>query len=237
MSLFSSLTSEINSLADPARAAHSSRYFKTGPGQYGEGDKFLGLNTPQMRQLANKYRHISLDEIAALLSSSIHEFRSIALMILVHQFSRADTKFRRTIYSFYLSHTSGINNWDLVDGSAPNIIGTHLLEQKDRSILYKLALSSDLWKKRIAIISTLAFIRSGQFTDTLQIAQILLGDPHDLIHKAVGWMLREVGKRNRPLLEGFLRQHYRQLPRTTLRYAIEKFSPPLRQQYLQGNFI
>lgn len=223
---------EVQKLANPVRAAHSARYFKTGPGQYGAGDVFLGLNTPQVAVIVKKYSLLPLSEIATLLRSPVHEHRSIALSILKTQFSLGDDKTRTDIFHFYLKSTRYINNWDLVDISAPHIVGGYLLD-KPKDVLFKLAQSDSLWERRIAIISTFAFLSRGRVEPTLEIATLLLKDQHDLIHKAVGWALREVGKRvSQAKLEEFLTRNYARLPRTTLRYAIERFPAQLRQHYL-----
>lgn len=222
------LKKEIRRLADPKRAKNSAWFFKTGPGQYGEGDKFLGLNTPQMRSLSKKYKDLPLSEIQKLIKSPYHEERSIAIQILVLQYPKNSKK----IYDFYLENTKYINNWDLVDISAPYIVGNYLLD-KPRDILDKLALSDSLWERRIAVISTFSFIRAGQSKDTLRISKTLLADSHDLIHKAVGWMLREVGKRcGEKQLTDFLDANIKNMPRTTLRYSIEKFPEKQRKYYL-----
>ena len=213
-----------------------SRFFKTGPGQYSEGDVFLGLKTAETRTVAKKYSEICLPDIAKLLASKIHEYRSAAIIILTHRFKKANLAGKKEIYKFYLKNISGINNWDLVDSSAHKIIGAYLDVSGDsKQILYKLAKSNDLWKKRIAIISTYHFIRKKEFEDALKISKILLNDEHDLIHKAVGWMLREVGNRNMPAEERFLKKYYQKMPRTMLRYAIEKFPETKRQSYLKGS--
>lgn len=233
MTNLANLKRVVKEQAAPARAKASAWYFKTGKGQYGEGDVFFGLNVPQQRQIAKKFKALPLNDIATLLKSKIHEERFIALEILVMQFERADQKAREQIVNFYLENTTRINNWDLVDTSAPYILGQYLLT-KPRRILRKLAKSKSLWEKRIAIIATAAFIKNSDFTDTLEIAEMLLGDSHDLIHKAVGWMLREVGNQDQTVLENFLKKRYQHMPRTALRYAIEKFPKKLRQAYLQG---
>jgi 3-methyladenine DNA glycosylase AlkD len=221
----------LRSLADATIAEHHLRFFKCGPGQYGEGDAFLGIMVPMMRTLSKELTPISVAEAAALLQSRWHEARLLALMILVRKYERGDDPIRDEIYRSYLANAHRINNWDLVDVSAPHIAGAHLLE-RDRAILYDLAKSQSLWERRIAIIATQHFIRRDDFPDTLRIAEILLNDRHDLIHKASGWMLREVGKRNQPLLERFLRKHVKRMPRTMLRYAIERFPEQLRAQYM-----
>jgi 3-methyladenine DNA glycosylase AlkD len=220
-------------LGDAEDARNLARFFKTGPGDYGEGDRFLGIRMPVVRQCVRTYEDLSLRGIGALLKSSWHEERMLALLIMVRQFKRGDDVARRALYSLYLARTDRINNWDLVDLSAEHIVGGWLFE-RSRKPLYRLARSSSLWERRIAILATFHFIRQGEFTDTLAIAERLLGDRHDLIHKALGWMLREVGKRDRATGEAFLRQHYASLPRTTLRYAIERFPEPLRKRYLAG---
>jgi len=226
------LEKELKSLANPVRAKHSQRYFKTGRGEYGEGDVFLGLNTATTVKTALKYQELSLTDLHQLLESNIHECRSSVLVILKRQYLKADTTGKKRIVDFYLKNTKGINNWDLVDISAPNILGNWLLD-KDKAILYKLAKSKNIWERRIAIMATFAFIREGEYQDSLKLAQILQTDPHDLIHKAVGWMLREIGKRDMAIEEKFLRRYASKMPRTMLRYAIEKFSPSKRLYFLK----
>jgi 3-methyladenine DNA glycosylase AlkD len=235
MSNLQSLKSELKSLSNPEKARVLQRFFKTGKGEYAEGDIFLGIPVPESRKIAKKYLALSREEIKALLESKIHEERLIALLILVHQFKKAKKNRleQRRIFNFYLSNTKHINNWDLVDLSAPNIVGEFAFKD-ETSILNLLARSQNLWEKRIAIVSTLTFIRKRKFGETLAISEMLLNDQHDLIHKAVGWMLREVGKRNLEILELFLKSHYKQMPRTMLRYAIEKFPEEKRQMYLKG---
>jgi len=208
-------------------------FFKTGKGEYGEGDKFIGVTVPNSRKVAKKFADLSLSEAAKLLASGIHEERLIALLIIVGQFQKADEKEREKIYNFYLKNTKHINNWDLVDLSAGKIVGEYLAK-KNKTILYKLAGSKSLWERRIAIISTGNFIGKGMFEDTLKISAILLTDKHDLIHKAVGWMLREVGKRSEKNLLGFLKRNYKQMPRTSLRYAIERLPQNKRLSLLKG---
>lgn len=220
-------------LGDADIAAHSQRFFKTGPGEYGEGDVFRGIRVPALRKLARRYRQLPRTEVLTLLTSEYHEDRLLALLILVQAFVRGDDQAKSAIYQTYLSHTRWINNWDLVDASAHKIVGPYL-EGRDREPLYVLAQSASLWERRIAIIATLHYIHLGQFEDTLAIAKLLLCDPEMLIHKAAGWMLREVGKRDREVEETFLRNHYRAMPRTMLRYAIERFPEPTRQAYLTG---
>ena len=220
-------------LGDADKARHLQKFFRTGPGEYGEGDVFLGITVPQTRKMVNQCNALSGREILELLHSQYHEERLLALLVLVARFQRGDEKQQKSIYRSYLKHKNGINNWDLVDLSAPNIVGTYLLNH-ERGELYALARSKRLWDRRIAILATLAFIKHGQFDDTLAIAEILLPDQEDLIHKAVGWMLRETGKRNLSVEESFLQTHYQRMPRTMLRYAIEKLTESRRQQYLKG---
>ncbi len=224
---------ELRALASSETAANLQRFFKTGPGQYGEGDVFLGVNMPQLRELAKQHRDADLATVTALLESGYHEERMLALLLLMQFYQRAEEEGRTAAFDLYLAHTHRINNWDLVDVSAPRIVGQHL-QDRSRKVLHKMARSSLLWEKRIAILATAWFIRLNDFDDTLKIAETLLGDEHDLMHKAVGWMLREVGKRDLAVLEGFLKQHYRDMPRTMLRYAIERFPEPRRRNYLQG---
>lgn len=225
------LIGDLQALGTPEKAKSSAWFFKTGKGQYGYGDVFFGVTVPEQRLIARRYRELPLEEIGKLLQHTVHECRLTALFILVGQYSRGDAQSRRRIARFYLTHRKRINNWDLVDSSAPYILGQYLLE-KDRSILYEFARSHHLWERRIAIIATAAFIREDEFDDTLNIAALLLNDRHDLIHKAVGWMLREVGKKSRETEEAFLKKHAAVMPRTMLRYAIEKFPAEKRQMYL-----
>ena len=220
-------------LANPDIAEHSQRFFKTGIGEYGYGDKFLGIRVPLIRQSVKKYKTASLSDAEKLLKSEYHEIRLFALLLLVFQFTHGGAVEKQKIYNLYLNNTLYINNWDLVDSSAHYIIGNYL-ENKDRSILYELSKSSSLWERRIAIISTFYFIRKNDFKDALSISKQLLNDPEDLIHKATGWMLREVGKRDRAKELGFLNAYYKVMPRTMLRYAIEKFSELDRQDYLKA---
>jgi 3-methyladenine DNA glycosylase AlkD len=224
---------QLRSLGSPEAAAFAARYFRTGPGQYGEGDVFLGIRVPVLRALAREYRSLPEDETLSLLKSPIHEDRFLALLILCLVASRGDEATRRRVHDLYLANTQFINNWDLVDTSAREIVGNYLID-KPRDRLDRLARSKDLWERRIAIVATHAFIGRSEFADTLRLAEHLLEDHHDLIHKATGWMLREVGKRNQAVLEGFLTRHYRVMPRTMLRYAIERFPEKLRKAYLKG---
>jgi len=228
----SQLKCDFETMANPEQAGILQRFFKTGPGQYGQGDVFLGIKVPPQRALAKQYRDLPLDDVASLLQSKIHEHRLTALLILIQKYEKADTASRKKIFDLYLKYRKWINNWDLVDLSAPNIVGDYLLDIA-RAILYTLAQSKSLWDKRIAILATFEFIKHGQADDTFAIAEILLDDNHDLIHKAVGWMLREVGKRiDQATEECFLQKHYRRMPRTMLRYAIERFSPALKKKYM-----
>jgi 3-methyladenine DNA glycosylase AlkD len=231
--LITAIQAELAALADPGRAANLQRYFKTGPGQYGEGDRFRGLRVPVVRLIARKYRRLSLAETEQLLHSAFHEDRLLALLILIHRYYAGDDAGREAIHRFYLEHRARVNNWDLVDVSAPHLLG-HILHGRDRALLPRLAASEVLWERRMAIIATLYFIKQGDYDDTLKIAGLLLRDPEDLIHKAVGWMLREVGKGRVAVAEAFLQAHYRTMPRTMLRYAIERFPESRRQAYLRG---
>jgi len=220
-------------LADKEKAEGLQRFFKTGPGEYAEGDRFIGVRVPQIRQLVRAYPETSLKDIKLLLHSSIHEERLLGLLLMVHQYQRGDMALRQTLYELYMASTDVINNWDLVDVTAEHIVGAWLFE-RSRKPLYKLAGSQSLWERRIAIIATFHFIRKNEFAETLKLAEVLRDDEHDLIHKAVGWMLREVGKREQQVEEAFLQKHYREMPRTMLRYAIERFPEGLRQNYLKG---
>lgn len=217
--------------AIPEKAAFFPYFFKTGKGQYGEGDKFIGVTVPDQRTIAKQFLALPLEELQKLLDSKIHEHRSTALFILVYQCEKGDEKLRAKIFTFYLKNTSRINNWDLVDCSCRVIVGEQLPEGK-RNLLYKLAKSKSLWERRIAIVSTYAYIRKGDLADTFAISELLLNDKEDLMHKAVGWMLREAGKRNPSALHSFLKTHIKQMPRTALRYAIEKFPEDVRKAYL-----
>ena len=222
------LQDELQSIADTKYAAFVAGYFKTGKGDYGEGDVFLGIKVPVLQKIVKKY-NLTLAEIEKLLESEVHEHRYCALLSLIKQYQ--NNKEHKKVFDFVLEHTKHINNWDLVDTIAPQLIGPYLVDT-DKSILYQLARSSNLWERRIAIVSTLAFIREEQYEDTLKIAELLLHDEHDLLHKAVGWMLREVGKRDQDVEEAFLAKHHKNMPRTMLRYAIERFSEEKRRSYL-----
>jgi 3-methyladenine DNA glycosylase AlkD len=220
-------------LGDRERAQILQRFFKTSPGEYGEGDIFVGLRVPEVRKLAKEYQMTAISEIIQLLQSPIHEARLLALIILVRAYMRGDDSIQNRIYNLYIKNTRFINNWDLVDISAEHIVGSYL-KYRSRSPLHSLAVSNLLWDRRISIMATFHYIKRGEFAETLRIAELLLRDPEDLIHKAVGWMLREIGKRDHLAEEEFLKAHYKTMPRTMLRYAIEKFPEKLRQQYLRG---
>ena len=227
------LKKDVKKLGSPKKAKIYQRFFKTGIGEYGEGDVFLGLTVPQSRKIAIKYKDLPFSEIKNLLKSKIHEERLIALFILVHRFEKGTDADKNKVYNYYLKNTKYINNWDLVDLSAYKIVGQYLMD-KSKSILFKLARSKSLWERRIAIIATYQFIKDGRSQEALKISEMLLKDKHDLIHKAVGWMLREVGKNcSQEILEEFLKKHYREMPRIALRYAIEKFPKKLRKEYLK----
>ena len=228
--MLSQLKQDLNKLEHKEKAKILQRFFKTNKGEYGEGDIFLGIKVPEQRKIANKY-DLNLKQIQELLSSKIHEYRLTALFTLIQKYKKANQTEKQEIFNFYLKNTNNINNWDLVDLSAPKILGDYLLN-KERTTLYQLAKSNNLWENRISILSTYQFIKNNQFEDTLNISKILLTNKHDLIHKAVGWMLREIGKKDLQILERFLKQHHKQMPRTMLRYSIEKFSKAKRKVYL-----
>ena len=226
--LFMSVESELLALADPKRVSGYQRFFKTGKGEYGEGDVFIGVTVPNQRKVAKKCRDISLSDAEKLLKSKVHEHRLTALFILIDKFKKGE---KEKVYSLYLNNAKKVNNWDLVDSSAPYIVGKYLLD-KDRKVLYSLAKSDNLWERRIAMLSCFAFIRNNDFSDALNIAEILVDDKHDLMHKAVGWMLREIGKLDMSVEEKFLKKYCRTMPRTMLRYAIEKFPEAKRKFYM-----
>jgi len=231
--MIEALRRELLLLANPGKAEVLQRFFKTGPGQYGEGDLFLGVVVPLSRKIAKKYAGLPFEQISRLLESKIHEERLIALLILIEQFNRGDEEKKGRAFHLYLQHTAFINSWDLVDLSADKIVGAYL-EGRPRDLLRGLAQSGSIWERRIAIIGTFHFIKQGRHEDTLSIAGLLVRDREDLIHKAVGWMLREVGKRcSEEAEEAFLREHAEHMPRTMLRYATERFSPEKRRFYLQ----
>jgi len=227
--MLDNVKSDLEKLGNREKAQILSRFFKTGKGEYGEGDIFLGVTVPDQRSVAKKYTGLELKEIQQLLSSKVHEHRLTSLLVLVEKYKKDDNK--EEIFNFYLKNAKNVNNWDLVDLTAHNILGDYILE-KNKSVLYRLAKSDSLWDRRIAIISTHAFIRKGLFEDTFRISELLLKDKHDLIHKAVGWMLREVGKKDQKAEEQFLKKHYRNMPRTMLRYAVERLSDSKKRFYM-----
>src|SRR3989344_2183901 len=212
------LQNELRKLANPQKAKFLAGYFKTGKGEYAEGDIFLGITVPEQRKIAIRYKTLDLREIQQLLNSKIHEERLVALLILVEQYKKANDLIKKKIFDFYLKNSKKINNWDLVDLSAEKILGEYLLD-KDKSIIYKLVKSKNIWERRIAVMTTFQFIKNRQYEATLRVAKILLSDKHDLIQKAVGWMLREIGKRDLKVEEEFLKKNYKMMPRTMLRYA------------------
>ena len=228
------LRKKIKQLANKKYAAISQRFFKTGPGEYGEGDVFIGIRVPVLRKLAKEHQDLPIKDIRQLLKSAVHEERLLALLILILQYRRGGEAEQERIYQLYMSNTRHINNWDLVDVTAEHIVGAYLNERR-RQPLYNLSKSKNLWERRVSIIATFHFIRLSDYKDTLKIAGILINDPEDLIHKAVGWMLREVGKRHLKTEEDFLRKRYRTMPRTMLRYAIERFPEAKRKRYLKGD--
>lgn len=235
----SAIEKELQKVASSAKAAVLQRFFKTAPGEYGEGDKFLGITVPVLRSIAKKHSTLDFSSLSKLLESSWHEMRLLALLILVLQYQKAfklqEREFCGDIYKFYIDNFQRINNWDLVDLSAPHIVGAELfLKDEGREVLLSFAKSNDLWSRRIAIVATFYFIRQSSFLHTLEISEFLLQDKADLIHKACGWMLREVGKRDQECLEKFLRKNRKVMPRTMLRYAIERFPEDLRKSYLRG---
>lgn len=225
---------ELKTKINPEKAAFFPRFFKTGPGEYGEGDRFLGVVVPDQRKVARQFRELPQKEIDKLLDDAFHECRLTGLLILVDQFEKAkkDDKRRKEIVDYYLSRTDAVNNWDLVDSSAHKLLGSWLVDRRDRRILDRLARSKNMWEQRIAMVATYTLIRKGDFDDTLRLSEKLLHHPHDLIHKAVGWMLREVGQQDRKVLEAFLKRHAAEMPRTMLRYAIEKLPDTQRKRYL-----
>lgn len=227
------LERELKKHSDKTKAKFYPRYFKSGKGEYGEGDVFIGVTVPHMRAAAKQFRELSLSNIEKLLHSPIHEHRYTALIILDLKYSKGSETEKQRVIDLYLKNLDHVNNWDLVDTSAPYILGPHLF-QKKRDVLFQLADSGHLWRERIALLTTQYFIRRDDFGTTVKLAQKLLHHPHDLIHKAVGWMLREIGDRDLAVEEKFLKKHYRTMPRTALRYAIEKFPPAKREAYLKG---
>lgn len=233
MSSAASIRKALRELGDPAIAEHSAGFFKTGPGEYGEGDRFIGVRIPKIRELVKQHRDLPERATLSLLRSPIHEERMFAVLVLVAQFTRAKGEERDHIASLYLANREYVNNWDLVDASCHKILGPWL-EHRDRALLYELVSSDSLWDRRIAMMTTFHFIRHDDFDDALKLATTLLDDQHDLIHKVVGWMLREIGKRDVAVEEAFLIKHYRRMPRTMLRYAIEKLPEARRRSYLEG---
>ena len=232
MPIHEKIKTELMQLSDPSHAKKLQGFFKTGKGEYGEGDIFIGVRVPDQRRTAKKYWNIPLTDVLVLLKSGIHEHRLTALFILTQQFNKGDEDLRQQIVDIYLSNTAYVNNWDLVDSSAHKILGAWLVD-KDRDVLYGLAESESLWDRRISIISTFAFIDRGDMVDAVSLAGMLVDDGHDLIHKASGWVLREVGKKDQSLLEEFLLEHYETMPRTMLRYAIERLPEERRKFYLK----
>ena len=226
---------KLQQLGSKDKAKVLQRFFKTGPGEYGEGDVFIGVRVPELRRLVKEYPDITIKEVMQLLSSTIHEERFFALLMLVSKFSKGNETVKKRIYELYLQHTKFINSWDLVDGSAHQIVGAFLMD-KSKEPIYRLAKSNNLWERRIAILATFHFIKHDNYSETLKISKILLTDDQDLIHKAVGWMLREIGKRHMSTEEIFLKKHHKRMPRTMLRYAVEKFPESKRQKYLRGDF-
>lgn len=219
--------------ADPLKARLLQRFFKTGKGEYAEGDVFLGITVPVSRKIAKRYYGLSLIDAEALLRSRMHEERFVALLILMERFKKGTDAEKKKVYTLYLKNRRYVNNWDLIDMSAPRIVGGYLFDT-ERDVLYKLAGSKTLWDRRIAIMATFFFIRQGEFGDTLRLADMLMGDTHDLMHKAIGWMLREVGNKDVRTEKAFLKERYKRMPRTMLRYAIEKFPLEERKAYLEG---
>jgi len=232
-SMQKNIRAALREFADESDAITLQRFFKTGPGEYGEGDKFIGVRVPATRRVAREYRNLPMADVLTLLQSDIHEERLLALIILTQKYQKGTPAEQAVIYRTYLEQTRHINNWDLVDASAEHIVGAYLIS-RSRKPLHTLARSQSIWERRIAIMSTFHFIKNNEFDETLKIAAKLVSDTNDLIHKAVGWMLREVGKRDRNKEEIFLMKHYRNMPRTMLRYAIEKFPEEIRQQYMKG---
>lgn len=235
INVLESIRKELKRSSDKEYAARLTKYFKAGKKEYGEGDRFLGIRVPVLRRLAKKYGNISINDASQLLKSPFHEERLFSLFVLVDLFRRAVDQDKKKIYALYLKNTKFINNWDLVDASAGRIVGAYLFT-RDKKPIYALAMSNNLWERRISIMSTSYFIAHNDFTATLKVAEILLNDREDLIHKAVGWLLREVGKRDIEIEENFLKSHYASIPRTTLRYAVENFPDEKRKNYLRGNF-
>ncbi len=230
---YQKIAKDLKKLANPNKIKVLSSFFKTGPGEYGEGDIFTGITVPNQRKIAKKYQKLAKNDILQLLHSPIHEYRLTALIILVTQFEKGDKQKQEEIYKLYLQNTKYINNWDLVDVTTPKIVGAYLLSHKsERKILYKLVKSKNLWERRIAVLACFTFIRDNDFIDILKISKLLLADKHDLIHKAVGWMLKEMGKKDTNKLRKFLDECAKTMPRTMLRYSIEKLDKQERKKYM-----
>ncbi|KPU27566.1 DNA alkylation repair protein [Caloranaerobacter sp. TR13] len=227
------IKNELSKYIDEEKAKYLPNFFKAFPGGYGEGDKFIGVAVPNQRKVAKKFKDLSLNEIQKLLNEDIHEYRLTALFILVHKFQKSDNIGKKEIVDFYIKNINRVNNWDLVDSTAYKILGPYLID-KDKSLLYDFAKTDHLWKQRISIVTTYYFIKNGKYEDTLKISKLLLDHKHDLIHKAVGWMLREIGNRDKEVEVEFLKKYYKKMPRTMLRYAIEKFDKEERTKYLKG---
>ena len=229
--MINKILKELKSKKNPVDAGILSWFFKTGKGQYGEGDVFWGIRVPVIREIVKKFKEASLKDIQELLNSKVHEHRLTGLLILVEKYKTGENK--KEIYDFYLKNAKNINNWDLVDLTAPNIVGKFILEnKKERKILYSLVKSKNLWERRISILSTFTLLRDKEYEDTLKLSEMLLDDKHDLIHKAVGWMLRELGKRDKDVEIVFLEKYHKVMPRTMLRYSLEKFSPKEKQFFM-----
>ena len=230
--MIATINTRLETFADEPTAVILRRFFKTGPGEYGEGDRFRGIRVPELRKLCKEFRHAGVEVISALLDSPWHEDRMLALLLLIERYRASSEQGREALYAFYCSRTGRVNNWDLVDVTCPHIVGRHL-ETRDRTPLYRFAESPSLWERRIALVSTFHFIRQGDFRDTLALAERLLADPEELLHKATGWMLREVGKRDQSVLEAFLDGYATVMSRTALRYAIERLPEAQRLAYLK----
>ncbi len=235
MIMLNTIQRKLKKFADANRANISKKFFKTGPGEYGEGDIFLGIRVPLLRNISKEYEDVESEILKLLLNSPVHEERLLSLFILIRQYQNGTDGKKEKIFKFYINNTRFINNWDLIDISAPHIVGDWLMD-KSKKPIYKMAKSKSLWERRISIVATFTFIKHGMFSDTFDITKDLLQDKEDLIHKAAGWMLREVGKRDVLILKSFIKEHYANMPRTMLRYAIEKFPEPERKAYLKGNF-
>ncbi|MCI6161263.1 MAG: DNA alkylation repair protein [Prevotella sp.] len=233
MSILNTIITELQKYSTEEKRQILPRFFKTGKGEYGEGDKFLGVTVPNIRMVAKQFKDsCSLNDADELMRSEWHDVRMCALLLLIHMLKGADETRKKEVFDFYLSHTGHINNWDLVDVSAPTIVGKYL-QDKDRTILYQLAESQSLWENRIAIVSTYSFIKKGDLADTYALAGKMMHHPHDLMHKAMGWMLREAGKIDKSSLAAFLEKHHREMPRTMLRYSIEKFPQEERKHFMK----